>query len=68
MGFESFNQPKKVSVENYKDVVQENGEYSKNGVKLIEKDGELYVNEGTETEPSLTLLQREDEPTISSGY
>ncbi len=72
MGFESFNQtpqeqPKEVNIENYKDVTEENGEYFKNGVKLVEQDGLLYVNEGTETEPSLTRLMREDESIISSS-
>lgn len=72
MGFESFNQasqeqPKEVSIENYKDVVEENGEYFKDGVKLVEQDGELYVNEGTEVDPSLTQLMKKDEPIISSS-
>jgi hypothetical protein len=72
MGFESFNQasqeqPKEAQVENYKDVTQENGEYFKDGVKLVEQDGELYVNEGTEAEPSLTRLLKEDESIISSS-
>lgn len=68
MGFESINQPKQVNIEDYADVTQENGEYYfKNGSKVIEQDGKLYVNEGTEAEPSLTELMKKDEPIISSS-